>query len=277
MATLAGALTGLGLLALPAVPSPAYYATVAATDTWSRSITDSGAVVAFDLPINKAGSDTWSLSLTEAASSIETYTRELTYPRLALPGKYTVLTDKASPGTADVNGTDTWFLSWTETPTNLLEIDTWDTWAVSWSESVTLSITQTYAATDTWGLQFLDVGSVFVGGPVLVTPTDSWSLALADSASANVSVAGSDTWSLSITDSASKAVTQDAIAASDTWSLSFTFETAFYNVLVEIPKLASDQWSITFAVDAAAISQVDQTGSPARTIFLAPQRRTILV
>ena len=41
MATLAGALTGLGLLALPAVPSPAYYATVAATDTWSLSITGS--------------------------------------------------------------------------------------------------------------------------------------------------------------------------------------------------------------------------------------------
>lgn len=278
MGMLAGALTGLGLLALPAIPSLPYFAPSTVSDTWSLSIAESSDIQAATPPAEREASDTWSLGALESPCGVETYPAELTYPRLALPGKYAAVTAKSSPSIAELPVADQWFLVWAESPVNALEIDTWDAWSLSFgAESVGVSITQTYAATDIWALSLLDVGSVFVGGPVLAAVSDTWSLTATEGASAVASVAqASDTWSLSLSESVATAVAQDAIAASDIWSLSFQTETAFYSVLVEIPIIASDQWALT-VTDVGLCAAISLSAPNSRRVIVFPQTRIVVV
>lgn len=255
MPSLAGALTSLGLLALPSVPSPAYFAAQAGSDTWSISITDSGAVEAATPPVEKSASDGWSLTLSEGASSIQTYPAELTQlSPLALPGKYVAVTVKSVVSDLTVEVSDAWLLGWTETPINLVELDLWDVWGLRFTESLSLSITQTFAADETWSFSWNDVGTVFAGGPISPSVSDTWSLQIADGATVAATVSATDTWELEFTDSASVAVTQDAKSGTDTWSLNFELETGFVGVVSEIPIISSDEWRIAISERSSLIS-----------------------
>jgi hypothetical protein len=245
MPGIAGALTRLGLLALPAVPSPSYVVQKAATDTWSLTVTESASVDT-NVPIDKAGSDTWSLGLSESGS-VQTYPGEKTkLSLLALPGRYIVVGAKSVTSTQEVPASDGWSLTWTEQPTETVFIDTWDNWSLTWNEAVSVEISQTFAASDTWTLNWLDVASVFAGGPITQSVTDTWGLSFTDAATVAATVDATDTWSISITDAATVAVTSDLKSASDTWSLSFALESAFFTPVIEVPILGSDEWRLTF-------------------------------
>lgn len=280
MPALAGALTRLGLLALPAIPSPSYFASKSVSDTWSLSISTTAAV-SIAAPIS-SGADTWSLSFTEAASSITTYPHERTELYvLGLPGKFVSMTAKAVVSLNTVGTVDGWSLTWTEAPTDTVTVDTWDTWLLSFTLTAGLSISQTFAASEAWGLQWLDTSSVLSGAPVSVNPTDTWSLTWTEAASAvavTIASAG-DTLSLSWTDSSALAVTQIAITGSnDTWSLTQS-ETAFVGVLATVPILASDQWNLS----VADVSQVSKSTppppdlSPGRVILVRAQSYIVRV
>lgn len=291
MPALAGALTRLGLLALPAIPSPSYLAAKAVSDTWSLSFTDSGVTSvnaggtdtwslaftdggAISVATQAAGTDTWSISFADS-SALTTYPKEKTQlSLLALPGKYVAVTAKASAASQSIDVSDNWFLTWTEDPTNQLIIDTWDTWALRWTESIGLAVSQTFAPTDIWALSWTDIGSVFAGGPVTQDRNDTWSLSFADASAIAVATTASDTWSVTFTDSGGVSVSQDAIAGTDTWSLAFTLDTGFTGVVSDIPIIASDEWDLTFIEVTGIVSLSIDVPSGRRIRVSGPTRTT---
>lgn len=276
MPGLAGAISSLGLLALPAIASPAYFEPQPVTDTWSLSITDSATVDATTPPTAKAGSDTWSLSLTESDSALTTYPAQVSQlSLLAVPGGWVEIGAKAYTSLNPVVGSDTWLLAWLEDPTSDRTLDTWDIWRLTWSDATpSLTISQTFSAGDVWSLGWLDVASVFAGGPLFKTPVDTWSLSIVDAAVVAATAGDTDTWTLSITDAATIVVTQDAIAAGDTWSLTYSLEAATVGTVVNIPILASDEWRLTLA-EAVTISKHTSAVSAVRIVRVP--RRTHIV
>lgn len=290
MPSLAGALTRLGRLTLPAIPSPSYFATksvsdtwsltvsdaattavdsdVAVSDTWSASFTDSGALSisnalsrsdtwsltyslesgAITLATDIAGSDTWAAVLSDAAA-VGTYPREKTQlSLLSLPGPYANVSAKSVTGSQAIDVSDTWALSWTETPVDLVESQVTDSWRLTLAAEISsLSISQTFAANDTWSLSWSEVASVFAGGPISPSVTDAWSLALSEASIVAATVDASDTWSIQIADSSALDISSDTKDGTDTWSLAFTLETGFFSPIVEIPILASDEWRLVWS------------------------------
>jgi hypothetical protein len=282
MPTLAGALTGLGLLALPALPSPTYRVNLALTETLSLQWNEGVSTAIPVIPVS-SGADTWSLSLTELpGSTVTTYAEQLTQlGGLALPTKYVAVTAKAFTSNNGLFTVDGWGLSWTESPTDSETLDTWDTWALSLSEVSALQISQTFTANDVWGLQWLDTSSVFSGAPVFLTLSDTWSLSWTEAASAlAVSIASAgDTLSLSLADSSALAVTQDAKTGSnDAWSLTLT-ETAFVGVLATVPILGSDQWllSSSEASNVSIFTPPPPDLSPGRIVLTRAQSYIVRV
>lgn len=273
MPGLAGAVSALGLLALPAIASPSYFETQAPVDTWSLSIADSTSLATPSTEVS--ASDTWSLSIADI-SSLTTYPAQVSQlSLLSVPGGWVEIGIKAFVATNPVAGSDAWMLQWVEDPTSERALDTWDIWRLAWNDATpSISISQTFAATDTWSLGWLDISSVLTGGQILVAPADGWSLQFVDSAAVAATADAVDTWSLSIADSASIDVIQDAKNAADTWLLMWSFETASIGAVADIPIIASDEWRLTH-IEVASISALIPAGSVRRTV--RARRRTIVV
>lgn len=276
MPGLAGSITALGLLGVASLASPAYLEPQAVSDTWSLSISDSATVEATTPPTEKSASDTWSLTLTETDSVIGTYPAQLTdRSLLAVAGRWVDIEAKQYVGTNTINVSDTWSLTWTEEPTSELTIDTWDIWRLAWNDATpSLSISQTFAASDVWALGWLDVSSVLASGALPIEPTDTWSLQLADDATVAATVEATDGWSLSITDAASVDVIEDAKSGTDTWSLTLSVESVSIGVVADIPILASDEWRLVLA-ETASVSTLTSAVSALRIVRVP--RRTIIV
>lgn len=298
MPGLAGSVTALGLLGVASLASPAYFEAKAVTDSWSLSITDdvtvaatAGAVDTWSLsvadsaiaadttpPVAQGVSDTWSLGWSDATPVVSIFPKQITDRSLrAVAGPWIDIAAKPFVGTNAVAAIDTWSLSWTEEPTSQLTIDTWDTWRLGWTEQpLSISVSQTFALNDLWSLNWLDVSSIFFGGPLEQNLVDTWSLSLTDSATVAATADAVDTWSLTITDAASVAVTQDALSAADTWSLAYSLESGFVGVVSDIPILASDEWRLVFA-DASNVSFVLTAASARRVVRVRPRNRTVRV
>lgn len=253
--------TELSALGLPGLGPSVLPEAQTATDTWSLSFTDSGSVATITDGALSV-SDSWSLTLLDRAYSQSTDQLGVTELRsLGLPGFVALFDDKAFTSSPSVAVSDTWSLSWTEDPVNLVLIAVSDTWRLTYStESAAIQVFQTYAIADTWSLQFLDAASVFSSGVIPVAVSDTWSLSFTDSAAISVAIGVSDTWSLSFTDSGSVAITQDPIDVSDTWSLAFSGETGGVTIVATISKIGSDTWTLSF-IESARSSVVVHVAS----------------
>lgn len=276
MPGLAGAISSLGLLALPAIASPAYLEARAPADTWSLSITDSSSIEATTPPTEVAASDGWSLSVADNVSGLATYPSQVSQlSLLAVPGGWIDVGAKAFTAENPVAGSDAWLLAWIEDPTSELTIDNWDIWRLAWNDATpSLSISQTFAASDVWALGWLDVSSVLASGALPIEPSDTWSLQLVDDATVAATVEATDEWSLSITDAASIDVIEDAKAGTDTWSLTWSLETTSIGVVADIPILSSDEWRLVLT-ETAAVSTLTSAVSALRIVRVP--RRTIIV
>lgn len=276
MPGLAGAISSLGLLALPAIASPAYLEARAPADTWSLSITDSSSIETTTPPTEIEASDTWSLSIADSVADLATYPEQVSQlSLLTVPGGWIEIGAKAFTSENPVAGSDAWLLAWVEDPTSELTIDNWDIWRLAWNDATpSLSISQTFAASDVWALGWLDVSSVLASGALPIEPTDTWSLQLADDATVAATVEATDGWSLSITDAASVDVIEDAKSGTDTWSLTLSVESVSIGVVADIPILASDEWRLVLA-ETASVSTLTSAVSALRIVRVP--RRTIIV
>lgn len=296
MPSLAGALTGLGLLALPAVPSPTYHpaitgsadtwsvtateatsvvtTSVSTTDTWSVTATEDPSTITGATPIT-SGVDTWAASWADT-SALTTYPEELTQLGALGIAKYVAVTSKGVSGVNVVGTSDTWSAQWNEDPLSQDFLDTWDTWLVKSTDVSSVSVSQTFAANDIWAVSSADVSSLAIGAPVLVTPSDTWSASLTDSSGLAATADTTDTWSATWTEAASDVtVSQTSVTASDTWSVTSS-ETSLVTTVVQIPLIADDQWLITLGDVSALFVQTPPpppTAAQRRLRMTVPSRR----
>jgi len=217
---------------------------------WHTNLLESTLAPSVPVTPITSGGDTWSLSFVDSGNPSVTVPGVYTEinPWTLLPGAIHIYQDVSAPNTLPIDVSDTWALIWTETPTDTVFIDSWDVWSLKWTEApASLSITQTFTASDTWSLTWLDFGNVFSGAPVTPSVTDTWSLTFSELTLVAATIDVTDTWSLTFTDSGVVDVVSDLKTASDDWTLTFQLETAFFSTVIELPILGSDEWKLTFA------------------------------
>src|SRR5580765_6769660 len=155
--------TGLTLWGVPGQEPVPEFDKPHVSESWALTETSEGASQVFTTPISSTP-DTWSLSWDDSRFG-EVLDIPYWYTDLSAAGIWphapNALSAKPHLPLIGAAPTDTWFISWTETPVDTVQFDLFDFWALTYSNEVrALGISQTFPASELWSITFAEVSQL---------------------------------------------------------------------------------------------------------------------